>query len=309
MAPTHDPQPGHPLIQHLDKAFTNAPALAGYLEYLAHPEQNYGPRALDESGGESNHWPTISPPNENPPYLGSVLRDLTIPEFFAAADVLSGQDIDGMGKAVDALEELRHRKDGDVGDYKDSADRYTLLTTALDMFLPDWDTTAGNAVKDAYGPMQVWYNRRHEDLYVMSKRLVEFGAVIATARRNVNELMGKLVDRIEQHTNRAEGKDAILYVVGKVLGFATKADPTGLSAMFFSDLYGQAIKAAESETAGDGLPGNTFYQILHSYLNAARAECEEASKAVRHMLTANDGGYQGLYTLREGTPPPPVLTP
>ena len=49
MAATPEPQPDHPLVKNLDKVFTgkggNAPALVGWLSYLAHPEEHGGDAA------------------------------------------------------------------------------------------------------------------------------------------------------------------------------------------------------------------------------------------------------------------------
>lgn len=202
MAPTSDPQPGHPQIHTLDKAFTNASALAGWLEYLAHPEEHRGPRLVTDFdlGSQSEPFEVREASYSRQVDAGSVLRDLTIPEFFAAADILSGQDIVSMGEAVDSVEELRHRHDGTRGPHGDTADVYERLDTNLGIALPNWTTPAGEQVASVYDDMHIWYTRRTEDLFVVSKRLVEFAATIATARKNLNELMGKLVDALRQHT-------------------------------------------------------------------------------------------------------------
>ncbi|WP_236791570.1 hypothetical protein [Amycolatopsis sp. GM8] len=307
MSATTDPQPGHPAIQHLDKAFTNAPKLAGYLEYLAHPEQNYGPRLLDSVGSESSIGEP-QPPNQNPPYVGSVLRELTIPEFFAAADVLSGQDVDALGGPVGVIEEMRHRKDGPQGPLQDTADVWIRLDGAIDALDKSWTSDSGKGVVTILGDMRVWYGHRTEKLFVMSKRLVEFGVAIRVARRNLNDLMGKLVDGLEAHT-RDSGFDAgVFSIIGKVVGFGVgKMEPTGVASLVFGTFYDQAMKAAQADTKSAGLEGAKFYDILRSYLDGARQVCEDMADTVHSLLTNADLGDNSITQLRGTIPPPPTL--
>ncbi|MQA10967.1 MAG: hypothetical protein GEU98_20915 [Pseudonocardiaceae bacterium] len=312
MASTPDPQPGHASIQHLDKAFTNAPALAGWLEYLAHPEQHDGPRRVTHTdigtGYTGDPYETKEGPRARELNAGSVLQDLTVSGFFAAADVLSGQSIDSIDNAVTLIEEMRHRRDGTEGPTQDTADVYERLDTALGLLLPNWTDDAGKAVGAVYADMHVWYQRRTEDLFVMSKRLVEFGAAIATARKNLNELMGKVVDALRAHTEDDVWDDALLFIIEKVVGFTLgKIDPTGATPVVFSSLFGEATKKAESDNEPGELHGSSYYEILGSFLAAARRVCEGAARTSEHLVTNESLGNRAIKLLRTGMPAPPML--
>ncbi|WP_020667433.1 hypothetical protein [Amycolatopsis nigrescens] len=312
MAPTPDPQPGHADIQQLDPAFTHAPELAGWLEYLAHPEDHYGPRRVRETdigtGYTGDPKEVKSKIGGRTTDVGSVMQDLTVRGFFAAADVLSGQDLDSIGNAVALIEELRHRKDGTVGPLQDTADVYERMDTALGLVLPNWTDDAGVLVGEVYADMHVWYTRRTEDLFVMSKRLIEFGAAIATARKNLNNLMSKLVDSLHAHTEDDVWDDVLFFLLEHVVGFALgKLDPSGATGLGYSVLYDKAIKRAESDTVRGGLTGDQYYTILGSYLVAARSVCESAAVVVDKAVTGSSLEVRALKGLRTGMPTAPVL--
>jgi hypothetical protein len=233
---------------------------------------------------------------------------MSIAGFFAAADVFSGQDLDSINNAVTIIEELRHRRDADAGDFRDTTDVYISLDTGLALLLPTWTDMGGTAVAGLYDDMRIWYEHRKEKLFVVSKRLVEFAAVIEASRRNINDLMGKLVKALEEHTNEGPWDDATLRLLDKIVGFALgKLDPTGVSPMIAAELFGLAIGAAEEEKAEAGLTGDTYYDILGSYMKAARDVCESAARTSDKLAVKNSLGVPALTQLRTGMPPPPAL--
>jgi hypothetical protein len=310
MASTNAPQPDHAAVRDLDKAFTNAPALAGWLEYLAHPEEHSGPRLEIHGYGRSYESPPVEvrQKSESETDAGSVLRDLAVGEFFAAADVFTGQDIDSMGVVVGAIEELRHRKDGDAGGYRDSTDVFNSLFESLGLALPNWTDETGELVGTKYDDLLNWYQRRHEDLFVVSKRLVEYSAAIATARKNLNELMGKLVEALDRHTTEEPWHDAALGTIGNVVAFGLgKVDPTGVAAFLFSEMFAMATAAAQENPKKGGLAGDSYYGILQSFLKAARGVCDDTVHTTEELYTKEAVGGKSLKNARIGFPPVPAL--
>lgn len=183
MAATLDPQPDHPLVRGLDKVFTgkggHAPALAGWLEHLAHPEMHSGPRRLAVGYGGGTEIEArvagVNTPQSGQVYddLGSILRDLDVNMFFAHADVLSGQQVSELndvgqptGKGVmkdiyDQIEEVRFRRQSSTGRPEDSAAVHERIVNASgdSLFTPEvWGGDAAVGAKCRYDTMNIWYN-------------------------------------------------------------------------------------------------------------------------------------------------------
>lgn len=319
MASSNEPQPDHALVTNLDPAFAgpggNAPALAGWLEYLAHPEENTGPRVLefsDGSGIESNGKP-------DPDVAGhllerTVLRDLTVDRFFAHADVLSGQRVgtlspDGeisntveLGRTYDLIEETFRKKATDSTRPEHSVDMWMRLTSNVDAVVSreNWDSGAADRARDRFIQLKQWYeNHRNPGLNSMNEYLVKYAAIILKARQDVNELMGKLVATLDSVTARSaqEGLSFAVSTLDRILNFALNPPDTAKDAVLFvSDAISSAMEPATKSTEDSGFGFDTtdihlgYYRMFESFIRAGDLVCWEAADAVAKLITDAEHG-------------------
>lgn len=185
MASTPNPQPDHPLLRGLDKVFTgpggNAPALVGWLSYLAHPEEHEGPRliGMQEGSGEVTREFRAKPeqvivPKEGDYYAerGSILRDLEGRSFFAHADVLSGHRLgeqnsvgepegDIVGDVYRLIEEVRFKRPNSGQRDANSCDVWDTIAASCDSLFNSpngWSGDAAKAAQQRYNDLVLWYD-------------------------------------------------------------------------------------------------------------------------------------------------------
>lgn len=330
MAATNEPQPNHPLVAHLDPTFTgsggHAPALAGWLEYLAHPEENTGPRVIEFKDGtafESNHKPS---PDTGHVLERPVLRDLTIERFFAHANVLSGQqvgtlteygelsDAQQLGTTFDLIEELRFKYRDTKTAPEHSADVWTELTTRLDAVIAreNWDGGARDHARDRYIQLKQWYeNHRLPALAEMNQFLVRYATIIMKARADVNELMGKAVSTLEKvtATDDIDGLSFAISLLAKALDLAINLPEEAKDvAIAVKDLVTTAFNAIPKSKkntefgfdTGDAKLG--FYRFFESFIRAGDDVCWEAAGGVARLITDSK---HGLLFVRRGWVPAP----
>jgi hypothetical protein len=327
MTVTPDPAPEHPQVVHLDPVFTGpngkAAALAGWIEYLAHPEDNEGPRVTEFRDG--NKWETTRKlPWDEYEIAGerSVLRDLTVNRFFAHADVLSGQKIGSLnehgevsntevlGSTFDLLEEIRLRRSIELTVPDQTADVWTSLTGNLDFALNEaW---ASGKPRERYIQMKQWYeNHRDPAISAMNKFLVAYAAILMKARNDINELMGKLVDALTKSVARDPLEEIAFFlsVLDKVLD---------LTINFPKTLKDAAVKVvSEVKSAVDSVSENKkdtgfgidtsdiqlgYYRCFESFIKAGDLVCWEAAGAVARLITDAEKGL--LFVRRNWVPAP-----
>lgn len=319
MAESNAPQPKHPLVTSLDPAFTghggNAAGLAGWLEYLAHPDMNTGPRVLEFQDGsaiESSHKP--HPNTTGHVKERSVLRDLTLNRFFAHADVLSGQQVgtlteDGdlpgtsvLGATFQLIEEVRFQKPHrDTGPRPNSADVWKNVSQRLSWVVDEdnWDDEAGTLARDKYIQLSQWYdNHRTDAMFQMKVFLAKYAAIILKARADINELMGTLIKVLEDWTatNSLDGIKFLLSALREVVGIVL--EPPKTVAKVALTIYDQVQKLApgakKSDDSGFGVDSSdihlAYYRMLESYIAAGDKVCWEAAGAVARLITDAEHG-------------------
>ncbi|TWE22515.1 hypothetical protein [Prauserella muralis] len=327
MAAAPGPNPDHPLVVGLDPMFTgpggHAPALAGWIEYLAHPEENQGPRVTEFRNGAAWEttrklpWDEYEIVNER-----SVLRDLGIDRFFAHADVLSGQKIGSLnehgevsntqvlGATFDLLEEVRLGREIDLTVPDQTADVWTSLTENLGFALNEkW---AEGKPRARFVQLKQWYeNHRDPALAEMNKFLVAYAGILMKARSDINELMGKLVDALNKSvaSNPIEGIAFFLSALEEVLNLTLNFPKTLKDATLtvVSGVKKAFDLATKSETdTGFGLDLNDihlgYYRCFESFIRAGDAVCWAATEAVTRLITDAEKGL--LFVRRNWVPAP-----
>jgi hypothetical protein len=320
MAATPDPQPGHPLVQGLDKVFTgkggNAPALVGWLSYLTHPDDHDGPRLMEPAtvmdGPAVEARSTTDPELIGPdtvPYVtaGSIMRDLEGRSFFAHADVLTGQRVGelndvgvptGAGFLSDTyfrIEEVRYKKQTAAGMSQDSADvwEYMKLQSGDSLFTPEvWGGTASGAAKCRYDHMVLWYqNHRNPALSEMVGYLVRYAGLILKARMDINALMGKLVKSLQEWVDsEPSGVEFLLSNLRQVVDFAMIADPVSGGLKLYDIMKEVVDKAKNTDPSDFSYTANRedgCYQMLASYIKAGNQVLERTADAIDELV---DGG-------------------
>jgi hypothetical protein len=329
MAESNAPQPGHPLMTHLDQVFTgdggNGPALVGWLEYLAHPEQNTGPRVLEMPDGTAFESSGKPHPNTTD-HVGerSVLRDLAIDRFFAHADVLSGQqigtlDADGevsnaqtLGATFDLIEEVRLKREADLTVDEITADVWTEFTNHVSFAISreNWDGGAADNARGRYVQLRKWYeNHRNPALAKMNTFLVQYAAILMKARTDVNELMGKAVAVLQKAvaSDPIDGLAFAVSVLEKALDLTINFPKTALDAALkvtseVKNALGALPKAKEN--TGFGIDTSDiqlgYYRFFESFIEAGDKVCWEAAGAVSRLITDRENGL--LFVRRNWEP-------
>lgn len=232
------------------------------------------------------------------------MKDLTIWQFFAHADVLSGQDVNAMERACQVIETVRHRSTGRDSGYEHTAVVYRNLVTEFEQAFASWTDAPGRLAQDRFKELQAWHELFDDEFFKLSVNLVKFGAVIETARKNVNELMGNIVDALQAWSAESDfGDGGLLAFIGKILEFAvSKLDPSGAAALVFSEILGEIVGEAEATPDKDTgrVHGDSCYGILGSFLVAAQDVCESAAKTTEDL----EAEVRGLHTT---IPPVPTL--
>lgn len=332
MAATPEPQPDHPLVKGLDKVFTgpggNAPALVGWLSYLAHPEEHSGPRLMEPGtvvDGPAVEARSMTDPElvgpDTVPYVtkGTILRDLDGRAFFAHADVLSGQrvgELNDVGEPTGAgvlsdtyfrIEEVRYKKQMASGMPTDSADvfEYMKLQSGDSLFTPEvWGGAASTAAKCRYDQMVLWYqNHRNPALGEMVGYLVRYAAIILKARMDINTLMGKLVKSIgEWVDSEPSGVEFLLSNLRLIVDFAMITDPVSGGLKLYDIMKEVVDKAKNVDPSSFSYTANRadgLYQMLVSYLRAGNEVLERTADAVDALVdggadTKHRGGIKGV---------------
>ncbi|MPZ81807.1 MAG: hypothetical protein GEV28_15970 [Actinophytocola sp.] len=299
----------------------NAPRLAGMLLSLANPSNLTGaatPCYLDipaivvvapNDGEFTSHEVTGSGQIEAE--VHSILQgsarsdpqpDLSVEQFFYHADVLSGQDVgkvrEHLGTKLDSLD----LTDGGFVERAVTAldgartgDATTSWTHLFDMFgvnselWNQWTGQASGAANEEFGQVRLWFNKeasdgvfRQDALRNMSGILIKYSATIHGARMNLDNLMGELVDQVNEWNDKAGsgGSSGKWVALGDIKNLA---DSSGLGHVFkVIDAVGQA---ASSLTAEKKLTGDQVYQKLKSYLDAADTIVRDAVGEVDAMTT------------------------
>lgn len=319
VASSNEPQPDHPLVAGLDQAFTgsggNAPALAGWLEYLTHPDENDGPRVLefmDGSGIESSGKPQSNVTGHV--LERSILRDLTMNRFFAHADVLSGQRVgavteDGeisnaqaLGDTFDLIQEAYLKKALESTRPYHSVNVWENIDVEVGgvMSRENWDGGAADSARARYSQLKQWYeHHRNPGLLAMNDFLVRYAAILLKARADINELMGKLVATLNRATadRTQEGLAFAVSALDKILNVTLKfpetvADATLLVTNVLKEAMGSATKSAQD--SGFGLDPSDlqlgYYRMFESFIRAGDKVCWEAADTVAKLITDRETG-------------------
>jgi hypothetical protein len=329
MAASNAPQPEHPLVAHLDPAFRNAPALAGWLEYLAHPDQNAGPRVLEFADGSAIES-SGKPDPDTSGHVGerSVLRDLTLDRFFAHADVLSGQQVgspnehgeisnaQALGTTFDLIEEVRLRRGPNSARSHNSDDVWTELTVNVGAVISqeNWNGGARNNARDRYVQLVQWYeNHRNPALAEMNQLLVRFAAILVKARADINDLMGKLVEtlnRVASTHTQLDGLQFFLSAFETVLDAVVNLPKTTAETLLkvTSAVNKVAGEIGKKEDATDfGIDTSDvhlgYYRLFDSFIEAGDAVCRDAARAVSLLITDDE---HGVSHVRDRWVPAPV---
>ncbi|WP_460394502.1 hypothetical protein [Actinophytocola sediminis] len=303
----------------LDQAFTgrggNAPALVGWLEYLANPEENQGPRVLELVDGSAIESSGKPHPNVGGQVLErSVLRDLTLDRFFAHASVLSGQRIgtvteDGeiansqqLGDTFDLIEEAFLKKHPESTRPDHSVDVWRDINVKINAVVSreNWDSGAADNARDRYSTMVQWYeNHRNLGLTAMNEFLVKFAAIILKARADINELMGKTVTILNNaaaDTTQGEIEFAVS-ALDKILNVVLNLPKTAADAtLLVSDAIKNAMTPAtkSSQDSGFGIDPSDlrlgYYRMFESFIEAGDKVCWEAAGAVATLVTDAENG-------------------
>ncbi|GAB3447521.1 hypothetical protein [Actinophytocola sediminis] len=334
MASTPAAQPDHFLLQGLDEVFTgeggNAPALAGWLSYLTHPEEHAGPRRMSQWYGMNEVPDSVKEFKSKPGALeqqsgihyeekGSILRGLDGVRFFAHAQVLSGQRLgnrnavgepegDLLGDMYRMMETVRYKapraggseRQDSVAVWHNIREKCNRLFPSDPSVTPGWEGEAAGKVRPRYDQLTLWYEQyRDNALAEMMAHLGRFAAVIYTARTELNELMGKLVEALDEWATAEPVNVAFfLGVFGDILGFVLSP---GIAAGV-TTFYGLVTKVVEGVTKGDasalGYEANAedgCYQMLDSFLTAGDQILRQAVGAVNDIVTHNEHGVESVH--------------
>jgi hypothetical protein len=334
MAPTPDPQPDHFLLRGLDKVFTgpggNAPALAGWLSYLSHPEEHDGPRRMEQlnygmsvPNGENEFKSKPGTDDHQAPGVsyaekGSILRDLDGEHFFAHAQVLSGQRLgernsvgeqegDLVGSMYQMIEAVRYkepraaaggRKDT-VAVWHDIREKCNRLFPADPQQAPGWEGGAAAAARPKYDELTQWYeNYRNSALAEMMGHLGRFAGVIYAAREDLNELMGKLVQALEKWaTEQPMNVSFLLSAFGDIFGFAMNPGFEA-GATTFNNMVSKVIdgvtQGVPSVFAYEENPADGCYRMLDSFLRAGDQVLRRAVWAVDDLVGHPENGVESV---------------
>jgi hypothetical protein len=333
MAPTPEPQPDHFLLQGLDDVFTgkggNAPALAGWLSYLTHPEQHDGPRRMSQWYGMNEVPDSVKELKRKPGPLeqqrgvhyeekGSILRDLEGRQFFAHAQVLSGQRLgnrntvgepegDLVGDMYRMIETVRYKAPrADEAGRQDSVavwhgirEKCNRLFPTDPTVPPGWEGEVAGKARPRYDELTLWYEQyRDNALAEMMGHLGRFAAVIYTARSELNELMGKLVTALNEWSTAEPGDVGFfLGVFGDILGFALSPGIAAGVTTFYS-LVSKVIEGVTKDEASvfgyAQNPEDGCYKMLKSFLTAGDQVLRRAVWAVDDIVTHDEHGVESV---------------
>jgi hypothetical protein len=336
MADTPAPMPDHPMVRSLDKMFTgpggNAPALAGWLEFLGTPKSPAHPRRVTMNTGdvlEERNEP-IYPGNESILVMSQepIRRDLGVDRFFAHANVLSGQrvgqadikgqlqDVDLVGATFQLIEEVRYKKPKSMtSPREDSADVWSDIKAKIGpaIHAENWDSPSADVARLNFDNMLKWYdNHRNGGLLAMNWHLAKYSAVIIKARMDVNELMGTLVKALDEwysHSLDADGVKFFISMFRKITDLALAPVTTAKDAIWgaydiVTDAMGLAAK--EKEASGFGYDPSDhamgIYRMLELFIRTGNQICDEATKVIHVLVTDPNHGIQAVRNNWRGVP-------
>lgn len=241
------------------------------------------------------------------------MPDLSVEQFFHHADILSGQDVGKMrphpGTKLDRLDLV----DGGfveravaAVDSTRTGETTVLWSRLAQIFLEqsrgegsiwhDWTGQAADEAKQKFTDVNLWFSRlsdgefRQRALLGMSAILIQYAATIHGARMNLDNLMGELVDQVNEWNDKTNlgaspGKWVALTQIKNL------AEPRMLGIAF--KVVEAVAESADSLTAEKKLPENQVYNKLASYLEAAE-------NIVQDTVGQVDALVRDLNHLREG---------
>jgi hypothetical protein len=241
------------------------------------------------------------------------MPDLSVEQFFHHADVLSGQDVgkvsahrgakldrldltDGgfIERAVTALDATRA---GDTTSIWTDLKR-TFLTDGTDegSLWHHWTGQTADEAKEKFTSVGKWFAQdgsdgvfRQDALRAMSGILIKYAATIHGARMNLNNLMGELVDQVNEWNDKSPAGSAGKWV--SLSEIKNVAEGTPLGHVF--KVVDAVAQAADTLTAEKELKEDQVYTKLTSYL-------ESADGIVRNAVDEVGGILRDLDTVREG---------
>ncbi|MGH3860196.1 hypothetical protein [Actinokineospora sp.] len=295
--PDRQPDPYHSAAAGVDNTFGHAGEIAAWVEWLLHPEQHGHDRTIILPGGnkiehtgnlpieksDSNGplMPDAIEPIEYHPYESAIEGCFT-EQFFDPALALSGQ-------LFDEYSDLSRVFEGLSNAYWQNDDWNGKLSGGFEDLRHVWDGAAGSRAGEFLGAIDDCMT----DFTIIAKEMsaisIAYGAIIKTARVNLNEAMGKLVDAFHHKFYTREAPwDKILIkglsaISGAALAYVTAG---GAAAAWVAGLTTAMDKTIDS---GDGanIGGAKWREIVDNYfvaqmkiLQNARDEIDKLHDAV-----------------------------
>lgn len=202
--PDRKPDPHHPAAAGIDGAFEHTGEIAAWVEWLLHPEQHRYDRMIilpdgatvEATGNVAKPKPLSDPngpmlpdppqPDEYYPYE-SVIQGCYVEQFFDPALALSGQRFDDgsdLATVYEGLNEASWRNNESNG----------RLSGGFADLQKHWQGEAAEHGGEFLGRVCDFTTKFTEIARELSAIPVAYAGIISSARKNLNEAMGKLVD-------------------------------------------------------------------------------------------------------------------
>ncbi|MFJ8914127.1 hypothetical protein [Amycolatopsis sp. NPDC102389] len=263
--PGRSPEPGHPVVQGLDRKFGHEGEIVAWVRWLLEPFHDGSPgRCLTPTGAHESDTPSKNGGGMTYPYE-SVIQGRFLEQFFDPAFALSGQELapdDDEAVAAQvhkALEDARWDGNNHVNALAHGYQSIKNQVADPERFgLVQAETFLGSVIDymEDFCPLA-------EEL---AKLMTAYAGIIVKAREDLNEVMGRLVDAVHDKYY-AQGSPDFSIALSTIAGALGTAATGGTVPM----VWGTALITFLSESAKEGaapVKGPSWEEIFNSYLVA-----------------------------------------
>ena len=259
------PNPGHPLIQHLNHDFRNAQYMIAWLHRLHHQL---------EAGLDRERY--LDMEHGNPYFFG-----ITTEDFLYPLDVLSGQDIVLMESIHRILEFARYKNDNNRTDDRISQFIFNDLNADLERVQNTWRGTTADSVHEYRKAFQNFYPEHQKAIGQLGNCLVAYAGVIREARKDVDKVVGQFYDAVENYCySSGFSLDYVVMALDLLVDFIFDKLPLKPAE---ERVFGTLLRKATSDAgtaAGQPVNGDNLLDITKTYLIAANDVCDKAKKQI-----------------------------
>jgi hypothetical protein len=298
--PDRKPDPWHPAASGIDGEFGHVGEVAAWVEWLLHPESHDHDRmiilpdgtrvehtsnvAVSQQGDRNvSLLPDLPQPTEYHPFE-SVIQGCSVEQFFDPALALSGQlfdDDSDLSKVYQGLNDAFWKNNDWNGK----------LRGGFEDLRAHWAGQAATGAGEFIGAIDDFMADFTEIAKEFSAIPIAYGAIIATARKNLNDVMGKLVDAFHHkfYARGTPGEKVLVKALSAISGAALTYVTGGSAAAAFGAGLATAIDKALDSDGGD-VGGGKWREIVDSYfvaqmkiLQDARSEIEKLEANVARL--------------------------